>query len=72
MVYLRIYGKKHGSTEENLLFTSLPEGNMEKAKRTAAAHNFTISKVIEIASYANGYRDQDVTEKYIDGGRLDK
>lgn len=66
MEYLRIYGQKPEGRAAGLLFSNLPASRIRTAKKTAAENGFTITRIISIASFENGYTEKDVTRKYID------
>lgn len=62
---LRIYGKKNG--EEKLIFRMLADtpSAIKTAKRNAALHGYEISRAVRIGTAETRYRDEDVTEYFI-------
>lgn len=61
---LKVYGKKNGKKE--LIFFCISHEDLKKTGfKTAQQHGYTITQIIEIASHENGYRDINVTDKYL-------
>ena len=62
---LRVYGTKNGT--EKVIFAMLAEnaGCRATAKRTAAQHGYTITKVIRNGTLGTSYGWQDVTEEFL-------
>ena len=64
---LRIYGAKNGT--EKVIFAMLADtaGCRATAKRTAAQHGYTITKVIRNGTLETSYGWQDVTKEFLRG-----
>lgn len=65
MDILRVYGEKNGV--ENLIFGRLADltGCHRTAKKTAAEHGYTITKVIRVGTIANGFRDENIMAEFL-------
>lgn len=65
METLRIYGTKNGT--EKVIFAMLEDtaGCRATAKRTAAQHGYTITKVIRCGTLRTRCGEQDVTEEFL-------
>ena len=63
METLRVYGEKNGT--EKVIFANLDARCKEKAKRTAALHGYTITKVIRNGTLRTRCGEQDITDEFL-------